>query len=105
MSQPHDEPHDHEPGAPIVTADEALRRLIDGNARFLRGSRGSRACGMKCLPPDEQLARAVEANVRWNMRQIRETPEGQARLDAGIFKLVGAIYDIASGRVRFLEPT
>ena len=57
------------------------------------------------LPPDEQLARAVETNVRRNVRQIRETPEGQARLYAGIFKLVGAIYDIASGRVRILEST
>ena len=54
------------------------------------------------LPPHEQLAQAVEANVRWTMHQIRETPEGQARIAAGEVKLVGAIYDIASGRVRFL---
>ncbi len=29
--------HDHETIGTVVTADEALRRLIDGNARFLRG--------------------------------------------------------------------
>ena len=49
-----------------------------------------------------RLQAAVEANVRWSMRQLRETPEGQARMAEGIIKLVGAVYDIATGRVRFL---
>jgi len=49
-----------------------------------------------------RLALAVEANVRWSMRQLRETPEGQARMAEGIIKLVGAVYDIATGSVRFL---
>ena len=40
--------------------------------------------------------------MRWSMRQLRETPEGQARMAEGIVKLVGAVYDIATGRVRFL---
>jgi len=56
------------------------------------------------LRPEEQLARAVEANVRWHVRQLREFPEAQARIAAGDdVQLVGAIYDIASGHVRFLE--
>lgn len=54
-------------------------------------------------PPAQQMAQAVEANVRWVMRQIIETPEGQARLAEGRMKLVGAVYDIASGVVRFLS--
>jgi carbonic anhydrase len=54
------------------------------------------------LPPSEQLERAVEANVRWTMRQILETPEAQARTAEGRMKLVGGIFDIASGHVRFL---
>ena len=49
-----------------------------------------------------RLASAVEANVRWSMRQLRETPEGQARMAEGILKLVGAVYDLETGRVRFL---
>ncbi len=53
-------------------------------------------------PPAVQLARAVDANVRWSMRQILATPEVQARLPEGRMKLVGGIYDIASGAVRFL---
>ena len=50
----------------------------------------------------EQLAGAVEANVRWSMHQILETPEGQKAVRAGA-KLVGAIYEIASGHVRWLS--
>ena len=36
------------------------------------------------------------------MRQLRETPEGRARMAEGIVKLVGAVYDIETGKVRFL---
>jgi len=54
------------------------------------------------LPEATQLSLAVEHNVRWTLRQIAETPEGQARLREGHFKLVGAIYDLATGRVQWL---
>jgi carbonic anhydrase len=54
------------------------------------------------LPPDLLLAQGIEANVRWTMKQIRNSPEGQARVAEGRVKLVGAIYDIKTGRVRFL---
>jgi len=57
------------------------------------------------LPPHEQLAAAVEANVRWTMRQILETPEVQARQAEGVMHLVGAVAEISTGRVRFLEAT
>jgi carbonic anhydrase len=55
------------------------------------------------LQSAQQLARAVESNVRWTVRRIRESPEGQARQAEGRIMLVGAIYDLQSGRVRFLE--
>ena len=55
------------------------------------------------LTPEAMLAQAVEANVRWSMRQILETPEGRERQAEGTLKLVGAIYEIETGRVRFLE--
>ena len=54
------------------------------------------------LSPQQMLQRAVESNVRWSMRQILETPEGRARVAEGRVKLVGAVYAIASGRVRLL---
>ena len=56
------------------------------------------------LPPSAQLASAVEANVRWTTRQILDSPEGKVAVAEGHKKLVGAIYDIASGCVRFLQP-
>jgi carbonic anhydrase len=46
---------------------------------------------------------AVEANVRWSMHQVLETPEGKARVAGGVMKLVGAVYELETGRVRFLE--
>jgi carbonic anhydrase len=54
------------------------------------------------LTKEEQIATAVEANVRWSMQQLLETPEGQARMAEGIVKLVGAVYDLKTGCVRFL---
>jgi len=52
---------------------------------------------------EEQLACAIEANVRWSMRQVAESPEGSRALEEGRAKIVGAVYEIASGRVRFLD--
>ena len=54
------------------------------------------------LPPEQQLECAVEANVRWSMRQLLETPEGRARMAEGRMKLAGAVYEIATGRIRLL---
>jgi len=54
------------------------------------------------LSPQAQLDAAVEANVRWSMHQLLETPEAKARAAEGVMKLVGAIYELETGRVRFL---
>ena len=54
------------------------------------------------LTSEAMRAQAVEGNVRWSMRQILETPEGRERVAEGSMKLVGAIYEIETGRVRFL---
>ena len=51
----------------------------------------------------DRLDAAVEANVRWSMRQVLETPEAKARKAEGVMKLVGAIYELRTGRVRFLR--
>jgi carbonic anhydrase len=55
------------------------------------------------LPDAERLHAAVEANVRWSMRRILESPEGRAQLADGKTKLVGGVYELTTGRVRFLE--
>ena len=56
------------------------------------------------LSPDEQMSRAVESNVRWTVRQILDSPEGEARMAEGRMKIVGAVYEIETGRVRLLPP-
>ena len=55
------------------------------------------------LPEEEELALGVDANVRWSLRQILESPEGQRRLEEGRVKIVGAVYELQNGRVRFLD--
>ncbi len=53
--------------------------------------------------PAAVLSAAVEANVRWTIRELLATPEGKARVERGDVKLVGAVYNVATGRVRFLK--
>jgi carbonic anhydrase len=36
------------------------------------------------------------------MDQLRQTPEGKARMAEGTVKLAGGVYELESGRVRFL---
>jgi carbonic anhydrase len=55
------------------------------------------------LSPEERLAQAIESNVRWTVRQILNSPEGQERVAEGRMKIVGAIYEIETGHVRFLS--
>jgi len=63
--------------------------------------------GLQSLPPGrdaaDELDDAVEANVRWSIHQILETPEAQARAREGVMKIVGAVYELETGRVRFLS--
>ena len=53
-------------------------------------------------PHDDLLHAAVEANVRRTVELLRSTPEARESLATRGMMLVGAVYDLASGRVRFL---
>ena len=55
------------------------------------------------LSPKVRLSQAIEGNVRWTIAQILSTPEGRIREAKARLKLVGAICEIATGHVRFLE--
>jgi carbonic anhydrase len=63
--------------------------------------------GLKDLDPKltgpVRLNAAVEANVRWSMRQIAESPEGKKGLEEKRFEIVGAVYELETGTVRFLS--
>jgi carbonic anhydrase len=52
--------------------------------------------------PEDRMRAAVEANVRWSMHQLLETPEVRKRAEEGLMQLVGAVYELETGRVRFL---
>ena len=54
------------------------------------------------LPAAQRLEAAVEANVRWSLHQLLATPEAKARVAEDVLKLVGAVYELTTGRVRFL---
>jgi carbonic anhydrase len=53
--------------------------------------------------PAELLSAGVEANVRRTIRELLATPEAKSRMGEGVFKLVGAVYELETGRVRFLD--
>ncbi|MDM0110335.1 carbonic anhydrase [Variovorax sp. J22R24] len=55
-------------------------------------------------PPAMLLHQAVEANVRYTVQTLRNTPEARAREREALMKLIGAVYELETGRVRFLEP-
>ena len=63
--------------------------------------------GLKDLPDEltgeDRIHAAVEANVRWSMRQLAAIPEGQLVLKKEKVTLAGAVYDIATGKVNFLK--
>src|SRR5215831_6178391 len=95
----------------VVLGHEGCGAVQAALAAKLKGTRQGRhieALLANILPGFERLspsaltmASAVEANVRWSMHQILETAEGKVGVARGV-KLVGAIYELETGRVRFL---
>ncbi len=51
----------------------------------------------------DRVRAAVEANVRWSMKQLASIPEGKQRLVNQAETLAGAVYELETGRVRFLD--
>ncbi len=55
------------------------------------------------LPREKRVAAAVEANVRWSMDQLTMIPEHKKALTEGKVGLVGAVYELETGKVRVLD--
>lgn len=72
---------------------EALIQLIKPGLRGLDLS----------LDQPALLRAAVEANVRWSMGQLSTSAEGARALREKRVGLAGGVYELATGRVRFLE--
>lgn len=79
-----------------ATQKSRIEVLLEGILPALDGLDGS-------LPEEQLMQSAVEANVRHTVQELLDTPEARARLAGSNMVLLGAVYDIESGRVRFLE--
>ena len=75
--------------------------------RFIAALVASIEPGLKNLAADlegaDRVHAAVEANVRWSMRQLGAVAERKLARNTKKTVLVGAVYDIATGKVRFLK--
>jgi carbonic anhydrase len=54
------------------------------------------------LSPEGQLSAAVKANVRWSMTQLAELPEVKKALKDRRFEMIGAVYELETGKVSVL---
>ena len=56
------------------------------------------------LSASKQLEASVEANVRWSMHQVIRAREArQAFQRKGSVLIVGAVYELSTGKVRWLD--
>ena len=96
----------HESCGAVTAAVDALGGR-GTEPRFIAALVAAIEPGLTGLPTDlegaDRVHAAVEANVRWSMRQLAALPDSQLALKRKKSALVGAIYDIAKGTVRFLD--
>lgn len=57
----------------------------------------------RSLPQADQVHLGVEANVRASVQHLQNTPEFKEKIASGKLGVVGAVYDLETGKVRFLE--
>jgi len=106
-----------QPTQASITPDAALQRLLDGNACYAAGNLTS---VMQAIEPAQELIRSVEgepssqnarfvtdlteANVRHTVGRLRSPSELLRKLEAdGKLKIVGARYDLSTGKVSLLN--
>ncbi|MFO0949526.1 MAG: carbonic anhydrase [Planctomycetota bacterium] len=59
--------------------------------------------GLLAKPANERIPLAVEANVRWSTGQLAKQTWAKPPIVPGPVRIVGAVYDLKTGRVRFLD--
>lgn len=96
----------HEECGAVTAAVES----IDGKARepkYIEALVKLIEPGLTKLPrnlnKEARISAAVEANVRWSMKQLAELPEGRRALEKREITLAGAVYELGTGSVRFLS--
>ena len=96
----------HEGCGAVTAALEA----IDGKGaepKFIAELLGHVIPGLKQLDPaltgDNRVNAGVEVNVRASIERLRKIPEGREILVNKQVRLVGSVYELGTGRVRFLD--
>ena len=92
-------------GAVTATVEEMLHKAkepehIESLIKSIKP--GLKTLNLK-LDRDALLHAAVEANVRWSMRQLYALPEAKRALLEKKVTLAGAVYELSTVRVRFLD--
>jgi carbonic anhydrase len=92
-------------GAVTATVEEMLRQTrelehIESLIKLIKP--GLTKLDLK-LDRNALLHAAVEANVRWSMQQLLALPEAKRALREKRVTLVGAVYELNTGKVRFLD--
>jgi len=52
---------------------------------------------------EQRINAAVEANVGWSIKQLRQLPGAKAAMEKQQIALLGGVYELGTGRVRFLN--
>jgi len=96
----------HESCGAVTAAVDALEGRSK-EPRFIAALVAAIEPGLQGLSRDltgaDRVHAAVEANVRWSMRQLATVAEGKLALMSKKTVLIGAVYEIATGVVRFLS--
>src|SRR5262249_42150785 len=96
----------HEGCGAVAAALEVLDLKVE-EPRFIAALTALIEPGLKGIDPklrdSARLSAAVESNVRWSARQITGQPEAQRALEEKRVALATTVYDLGTGRVRFLE--
>ncbi len=88
-------------GAALGSAEERarepkqVRQLLDQIRPCIPAAGGAES-------REERVHQVVEANVRRNVKILEGVADLRARQNEGAVKIIGAVYDLGSGRVRWL---
>jgi carbonic anhydrase len=92
-------------GAVTATVEEMLNKAVEPeHIESLIKSIKPGLSKLDLKQDSESLLRAaVEANVRWSMQQLLALPEAKRAIQEKHVVLLGAVYELNTGRVRFLN--
>jgi carbonic anhydrase len=86
-----------------LAPDSVRKREADGIQQMLAHVLPSLVGIDRSLPPAEQVHRGVEANVRASVEHLRNTQELREKIASGKLNVVGAVYELETGKVRVLQ--